>query len=105
MESTAVRVWTDGQPCTLLVGFLVTTALEIRIVAPQQKLKLYQLHYPSITLAQTCSTFLMLGPCNTLPHVVVTLTRRLFWLLFYSFNLAIAMSYNVNLFFFKIEVC
>jgi hypothetical protein len=40
---------------------------------------------------------LMLGPFNTVPHVVVTPTRKLFSLAFYNCNFATIMNCNVNI--------
>jgi hypothetical protein len=43
-------------------------------------------------------TFPMLQPFNTVPHVVVTLTVKLFSLLLHNCNFAIVMKHNINIF-------
>jgi hypothetical protein len=44
---------------------------------------------------QWLSTFLMLQPFNTVPHVVVTPNQKLFSLIFHNCNFA--MDHNVNI--------
>ena len=43
------------------------------------------------------STFLMLQPFNTIPHVVVTHNHTIILLPFYNFNFPIVMHHNVNI--------
>jgi hypothetical protein len=51
----------------------------------------------ALSLGQRFSTFLMLWPFNTVPHVV-TPNIELFLLLLHDCNFATAMNYNVNIF-------
>ena len=57
----------------------------------QKKVPLSDLPY------QWLSTFLMLQPLNTVPHVVLTPTIRLFLLLLHNCNFATAIDQNVNI--------
>ena len=47
-------------------------------------------------LTQCFSTFLMLPPLNTVPHVVVTPNHKIISLLLRDYNFANVMNHNVN---------
>ena len=49
------------------------------------------------TVEQWFSTFLMLRPFNTVPHVVVTSNHKIISLLLHNCNFATVMNYNVNM--------
>jgi hypothetical protein len=66
------------------------------------------IYYVAPSLGDTCShpvlfeqwfsTFLMLQPFNTVPHVVVTIPQiKLFLLLLHNYNLATITHHNVNI--------
>jgi hypothetical protein len=48
-------------------------------------------------LEQWLSTFLMLGPFNTVPHVVVTPKHKMISILLHNYNFATVINYNVNI--------
>ncbi|EDL77014.1 rCG25479 [Rattus norvegicus] len=50
------------------------------------------------SIKQSFSTFLMISPFNTIPHVVVTPRHKLFSLLLQSCNFVTLFSCDVNIF-------
>ena len=60
---------------------VVTTALHLQIL-----------------VVRWFSTFLMLCPFNTVPHVMVTPNHNIILLLLHNYNFATIMSHNVNIF-------
>ena len=62
---------------------------------------LFQTVLMSLPPNQWLSTFLMLRPFNTVPHVVVTSNHKIILLLLHNYSLVTAMNHNANIFVFQ----
>lgn len=54
-------------------------------------------------IQQCISTFLMLPPFNTVPHIVVTANHNIISLLFQNINFAIIVNCNVDIWFVTLQ--